>query len=59
MVYNKSELAKATGLSRVSISQILNNKQKNPKLTSLEKIADVLGCSVTELIASIKAKKKE
>lgn len=50
MVYNKSDIARKTGLSRVAISNILNKKQKNPKIETLKKIAEVLDCSVDELI---------
>lgn len=46
----KVEIANKTGLSRVAITNILNGKQKNPKIQTLEKIAEVLDCSVNELI---------
>lgn len=48
--YNKSDLARKTGLSRVTISNILNRKQKNPKSDTLKKIAQVLNCTVDDLI---------
>lgn len=50
MIYSKSEIARKTGLSRVSVSKILNGKEKNPKLESIKKIAEVLECSVDEII---------
>ena len=48
--YNKSDLARKTGLSRVTISNILNRKQKNPKSDTLKKIAQALNCTVDDLI---------
>ncbi len=51
MVYNKSELARKTGLSRVAISRILNHKQKNPKLSTLQKLAKALDCTIDELVS--------
>ncbi len=50
LVYNKSEIARKTGLSRVSVSNILNHKEKNPKLETLKKIAMALNCSVDDLL---------
>lgn len=49
-MYNKSEIAQKTGLSRATVSNILNKKQANPKIESLIKIANVLDCSVEDLI---------
>lgn len=49
MDYNKSLIAEKTGLSRQAVTNILNGKQKNPKVQTLEKIAEVLNCSVDEL----------
>lgn len=54
MDYNRSELAKKTKLSRQAISNILNGRQKNPKLQTLEKIAGAIGCSLDELSEEIK-----
>lgn len=54
MDYNKSLIAKETGLSRQAISKILNGKQKNPKIQTLEKIANTLNCSVDDLLKDIK-----
>ena len=51
---NKSEIARETGLSRVTISNILNGKQKNPKSDTLKKIAQKLNCTVDDLINLIK-----
>lgn len=48
--YNRSDLARKTGLSRVTITNILNGKQKNPKSETLKKIAQVLNCTVDDLI---------
>ena len=56
MVYNKSEIARKTGLSRVAISNILNKKQTNPKLETLKRIADAVNCSVEELICDLDLK---
>ena len=54
MSYNISQLARATKLSRPTITSILKGKQKNPKIQTLEKIAEVLNCSVDELMNKIK-----
>jgi len=56
VVYNKSEIARKTGLSRVAISNILNKKQTNPKLETLKRIADAVNCSVEELICDLDLK---
>lgn len=53
MVINRSEIAVKTGLSRASISAIFNGKQ-NPSLKTLKKIAEVLECSIDELLEQIK-----
>ena len=45
----KVEIARESGISRVAVTNILNGKQKNPKIQTLEKIAGVLNCSVDEL----------
>lgn len=50
----KVDIAKQTGLSRVAVSNILNGSQKNPKIQTLEKIANVLNCSVDRLRENIK-----
>lgn len=50
MDYNKSEIAKKTGLSRQAVSNILNGRQRNPRINSIKKIAEVLGCSVDDLL---------
>ena len=51
---NKVEIARQTGLSRVAVTNILNGKQKNPKIQTLEKIAEVMECSVDELRSKIR-----
>lgn len=48
-VLTKVEIARESGISRVAVTNILNGKQKNPKIQTLEKIAGVLNCSVDEL----------
>ena len=52
--YNKAELARETGLSRPTVSAILNGKQKNPKIETLDKISSALGCTVEALRVEIK-----
>lgn len=54
MVYNKTELAKITGLSRATISKIFNSKRLNPKIETMEKIALALDCSIDDLRKKIK-----
>ena len=46
----KVEIARRTGLSRVTISNILNGKHKNANIETLKKIADVLDCSIEDLM---------
>ena len=47
------ELTKRTGLSKVSISTIINNKV-NPSMDTLEKIAECLDVPVWQLMVSPK-----
>lgn len=54
MVYNKTDLAKITGLSRATISKIFNSKRLNPKIETMEKIALALDCSIEDLRKKIK-----
>lgn len=54
MVYNKTDLAKITGLSRATISKIFNSKRLNPKIETMEKIALALDCSIDDLRKKIK-----
>lgn len=54
MVYNKTDLAKITGLSRATISKIFNSKGLNPKIETMEKIALALDCSIEDLRKKIK-----
>ena len=49
MVYNKTELAKITGISRQSIIKILSGQEKNPKIQTLEKIAEILEIDIITL----------
>lgn len=53
MVYNKSQIAKNTGLSRATVSKIFNH-QTNSKVETLEKIAKELDCSIADLRAKLK-----
>lgn len=53
MIYNKSQIAKNTGLSRATISKIFNQKT-NSKVETLEKIALELNCSIDELRTKLK-----
>lgn len=46
----KVEIARKTGLSRVTVSNILNGKQKNANIETLDKIAKVLNCTVNDLV---------
>lgn len=50
MDYNKTEIARKTGLSRATVSKILNKKELNPKIETVTKIANVLNCSITDLL---------
>lgn len=59
MLYNKSEIARKTGLSRQAVIKILNLKQKNPRIKSLQKIAKALNLPLFELIKSLEEQKGE
>lgn len=48
---NQIELAKRLDINRVSISRLLSEKN-DLRLSTLAKIADAIGCSITELIES-------
>lgn len=45
------ELERRSGLMPTSIINILSDRSKNPKASSLVAIAKVIGCSVDELVA--------
>lgn len=47
---NRTEIAKKAGLSRQTVSAILNKTQKNPKMKSLIKLSRVLNCTIDELL---------
>ena len=49
MVVNKSDIARKSGISRQQVIKILSKKVKNPKILTLQKIAQVMGCKVEEL----------
>lgn len=49
MVVNKSDIARKSGVSRQQVVNILNKKVKNPKILTLQKIAQAIGCKVEEL----------
>lgn len=53
MKINKSEIARKSGISRVTISKIFNKKQKNSKLETLRKIAIALDISLEDLTKEI------
>ena len=46
----KSELAKLIGVSAAYITQLENGKKNNPSLDLINKIANVLNCSTSDLI---------
>lgn len=58
MLYNKSEIARKTGLSRQAISKVLNFKQENPRIQTLKKIAEVLGLKTWEFVKEIEEGEK-
>ena len=47
----QGELAKLSGISRVTINRIENGMQREIMVGNLNKLADALGCSVSELIS--------
>jgi len=47
---NIAELEKLAGLKRSSVGNFLQGRTKQPKIDTLQALAEVLECSVTELI---------
>ena len=48
--YSIMSLERKAGLKSNAIHHILNGKSKNPSLYTLSKIADVMGCSLDEIV---------
>jgi transcriptional regulator with XRE-family HTH domain len=48
---SQSELARRAGVSPTYLNQVLSGKNASPKLAHLEKMADVLGVTVSKLFA--------
>ena len=48
--YSKLKLAKEAKLNRKTIEMIENEKIANPSINTLEKIVNVLGINITDLI---------
>lgn len=48
--YSKLKLAKEAKLNRKTIEMIENGKIANPSINTLEKIVNVLGINITDLI---------
>ena len=54
MVYNKTEIARKSGIARQTVFNILTGREKNPKLETLQKMAKSMDCSVDTLLDQIK-----
>ena len=46
------ELSRRSGINMRTIYQIENSEQENPRLTTIQKIADGLGVSLTDLLSN-------
>lgn len=51
--YTGKELAKFSGLSTTTITKLLKGEHVDMKLSTLEKIAKFLGCSVIDLLEDV------
>ncbi len=47
--WTQQELAKRSGVSRITISRIENEDEQSPRVETLEKLAEALGVSLAEL----------
>lgn len=54
-----SALAKATGISRVTLTQLYYRRTKQIDLETLDKLCDYLNCTVGDIIEFQKGNKKE
>lgn len=54
-----STLAKATGISRVTLTHLYYRRSKQIDLETLDKLCDYLHCSVGDIIEFQKGNKKE
>lgn len=50
------EISDATGINRVTISKLLNNKDYNTTLEKVEKLCDFFDCGICELIERVEDK---
>lgn len=48
---SQEELCRASGVSRQTISDLENGKSVNTTTATLTKIADALGCNITDIFA--------
>lgn len=48
------EISDATGINRVTISKLLNNKDYNTTLEKVEKLCDFFDCEIADLIERVK-----
>ncbi len=48
--FNQKSLARAAGLNDTAVRDILIGKSKNPRHDTVQKLADVLGCSMLDLL---------
>lgn len=49
---NAKQLSTAAGLHEAAVSELLRGKSRNPRLSTLQALADVLGCSVDDLVTA-------
>jgi transcriptional regulator with XRE-family HTH domain len=50
MGYNQKSLARAAQLNETAVRDILKGRSRNPRVDTLQAIAEVLGCTVNDLI---------
>jgi transcriptional regulator with XRE-family HTH domain len=56
--WNQSSLAKASGLKQPDISDILSGKNDNPKVNTMERIAEAVGLPLYQLMMPVRRAEK-
>lgn len=52
--YTRKEISKLTGISPATITKLTKGEHVDLKLSTLEKIAKFLGCSVLDILVEVK-----
>ena len=53
-----SELAAATGISRMTLHRALNQKEHNLSINSIDKLCAYFGCDLTDLVKYVPEQKR-